>query len=92
MFSSLRFSEKDKILIVAPHPDDETIGCGGILTLYGSQCDVVLLTDGRLGKPENSDLTEEQTATVRHKEFVSVMEYFHVNNYLKFPGISCNYA
>lgn len=40
----------DKLLVVAPHPDDESIGCGGLLALYGGQTDVLLLTDGRRGK------------------------------------------
>ena len=35
------FKEEDKILIVAPHQDDETFGCGGLMSLYGKICDVV---------------------------------------------------
>jgi N-acetylglucosamine malate deacetylase 1 len=37
------------ILIVAPHPDDETLGCGGLLakrTQEGFEATVVVLTDG----------------------------------------------
>ena len=47
MNTFINIDEKARILIVSPHPDDETIGCGGILAKYGSQCDVVVLTDGR---------------------------------------------
>lgn len=39
-----------KVLIVAPHPDDETLGCGAtaqLLCKNGCQVSVVLLTDGR---------------------------------------------
>lgn len=37
------------ILIVAPHADDETLGCGGLLakrTQGGFEATVVVLTDG----------------------------------------------
>ena len=81
MNNALKISNNDRILIVAPHPDDETIGCGGILALYGPQCDILLLTDGRLGKPEGSDYTEEKTAAVRQAEFETVMEFFRVNSH-----------
>ena len=40
---------EDKIAIIAPHPDDECIGVGGILSLYPELCDVFVLTDGRYG-------------------------------------------
>ena len=32
-------------LIVAPHADDETLGCGGLLAKYGAQCAVVVLAE-----------------------------------------------
>jgi LmbE family N-acetylglucosaminyl deacetylase len=38
-----------RVLAFAPHPDDETFGCGGALALYaraGAQVSVVVLTDG----------------------------------------------
>lgn len=40
------------ILVIAPHPDDETIGCGGTLRLHaneGAHIEAVWLTSGELG-------------------------------------------
>lgn len=64
----------DKICILAPHADDESIGCGGLLALYGKQCDVVLLTDGAFKGKNN-------IREIREKEFAEVMNLFSVKNY-----------
>lgn len=52
----------EKILVLAPHMDDETIGCGGTLALHaqrGAQITVVFLTDGRNGSSEVNTLYGE---------------------------------
>jgi LmbE family N-acetylglucosaminyl deacetylase len=54
-----------RILVVAPHMDDEVFGCGGTLAravMQGSKVKVVFLTDGRLGySPElRGDLPQEE--------------------------------
>ena len=43
------------VLVLAPHPDDESIGCGGVLALHARRGDPVLivtLTDGAAGDPD----------------------------------------
>lgn len=40
------------MLVLAPHPDDEVFGCGGLLAMtpkWGSRVRVLVLTDGELG-------------------------------------------
>ena len=37
-----------KILIIASHPDDEVLGCGGMISRYSKTCqiNVLFLSDG----------------------------------------------
>jgi N-acetylglucosamine malate deacetylase 1 len=44
----LKLRKKNKILIVAAHPDDEILGCGGTMIKLKNTCDinVVFMTDG----------------------------------------------
>ena len=74
----LTIDEKDKILIVAPHPDDECIGPGGILALYHSQCSVIVLTDGREGQ---GDILPSQLKDVRRIEFEQEMNFIGLDDY-----------
>lgn len=42
----------ERVLIIAPHPDDEVIGCGGVILNYleqGSDVTVVIVTNGEFG-------------------------------------------
>jgi LmbE family N-acetylglucosaminyl deacetylase len=53
----------EQILVLAPHMDDETIGCGGTLALHaqrGARITVVFLTDGRNGSGEVNILYGEE--------------------------------
>ena len=79
MFNAITVAESDRILIVAPHPDDESVGCGGLLALYGPQCDVLLLTDGRKGGPSDGSCSEAETVQIRRKEFDAAAAFFRVN-------------
>jgi LmbE family N-acetylglucosaminyl deacetylase len=56
------------VLVIAPHPDDETIGCGGTLCLHerrGDRTVVVCLTSGELGLKH---LPREKAWAIREQE------------------------
>lgn len=50
---------KERVLVLAPHMDDEVLGCGGALALHhraGAHITVAFLTDGRQGRRALADL------------------------------------
>lgn len=55
-----------KCLCLSPHADDESIGMGGLISLYPKNFDVILLTDGRKGI---KDISENEAVKVREEEF-----------------------
>jgi LmbE family N-acetylglucosaminyl deacetylase len=74
-----------RILVISPHPDDESIGCGGTLrhhTLQGDSVQVLFLTSGEAGGHGRS---AEETARVREEEAyvaagilgISQIEFWH---------------
>lgn len=47
-----------RVLVVAPHPDDEVAGCGGVIALHGragDQVTVLYVTDGRASRAGGLD-------------------------------------
>ena len=75
---SIVIKNDTKCLVIAPHPDDETIGCGGIMLKYKSIFDCAVLASAGVGK----DKTEaEKLANVRIKEFLSVMKKAGIKNH-----------
>lgn len=77
--AELVVKENSKYLCLVPHADDESIGMGGLLSLYPKNFDVILLTDGRKGI---KDVPLEEAIKIREEEFKNALEVAGgVNNY-----------
>lgn len=77
MVSYLELKANEKCLIIAPHADDESIGCGGLLLKYPDNCDVVILTDGCKGGHGE----ENEIVAKRLSELENAMRYADIKNY-----------
>lgn len=61
-------------LIVAPHADDESLGCGGVISLlrkYGQIVYIVLLSDGTLSHPNSKEYPAAKLRDLREQELIN---------------------
>ena len=80
----LKFQKKNKILIVAAHPDDEMLGCGGTILKLKNKCDihVMFMTDGVSSRGKNNSEKKK-----RRNSCINLFKKLDLNNpiFLNFP-------
>jgi LmbE family N-acetylglucosaminyl deacetylase len=60
-----------RVVIVAPHPDDEVLGAAGLIQkALRERClvEVIAVTDGEASHPDSTSLTSAKLATIRVRE------------------------
>jgi LmbE family N-acetylglucosaminyl deacetylase len=65
------YAKYKRIVAVAPHPDDETLGCGGLISTIkrlGSAVYVIFVTDGSASHPNSKIWPSARLAELREKE------------------------
>ncbi len=65
------------VLMVNPHPDDETFGCGlamAAAAMKGRTIAIVLLTDGEGSHPDAKTFTPHELADLRSSEFARAVK------------------
>jgi len=63
-------NNKDRILIIAAHPDDEILGCGGLLSKYSNQAEIsiVFIAEGDSCRFNSAELTPLVLKEISHRE------------------------
>jgi LmbE family N-acetylglucosaminyl deacetylase len=77
------------ILVVAPHPDDESIGCGGTICLHhrqGDRVQAVFLTSGERGV---ANASSETAQAIREAEARAAGELLFLDrlDFLRLPDL-----
>jgi len=81
-----------KTLVVAPHPDDESLGCGGAVALlrkFGNEVTVLTVSDGALSHPNSKKFPPLKLRDLRESETIAALEILGVSadkiTFLRFP-------
>jgi LmbE family N-acetylglucosaminyl deacetylase len=75
------------VLVLAPHPDDETIGCGGSIRTHvesGDRVHVVFLTSGELGLKHSPVSVAHETRESEAKKASQILG-FSIHSFLRLP-------
>lgn len=71
-----------KTLVIAPHPDDESLGCGGAIALLRKyECEVAVLTvsDGTLSHPNSKKYPAPKLRELREREMIAALDILGVS-------------
>ena len=84
--------EWGNVLIVAPHPDDESLGCGGAIALlrrFNLEVSILILSDGTLSHPNSQKYPKEKLRDLRETELKSAAQILGVGEksvkFFRFP-------
>jgi LmbE family N-acetylglucosaminyl deacetylase len=73
----------EPILVVAPHPDDETLGCGGAiasLRALGRSIWVLVMSDGTMSHPNSATYPAPKLRALRESETQHALNLLGVNS------------
>ncbi|MBO0930148.1 PIG-L deacetylase family protein [Fibrella aquatilis] len=71
----------DRTLVLAPHPDDESLGCGGTLALLrkaGYPVHVVFVSNGTLSHPNSPSYPPDRLRDLRETEAIRALDVLGV--------------
>jgi len=69
-----------RVLVLSPHPDDESIGCGGTLRKHISQGDAVRLIFLTSGEQGGHGCSPAETVLIREREAAKAARILHLSH------------
>ncbi|NYE59979.1 LmbE family N-acetylglucosaminyl deacetylase [Duganella sp. 1224] len=81
--TAAELAPRGRAIIVAPHPDDEVLACGGLLQLLhaqGTRTVLLAVTDGTASHPGSDLLTPAALARLRPQETIAAMQTLGLNH------------
>ena len=82
--------EADHVVVVAAHPDDETLGAAGLMSITarrGARVTVLIATDGEGSHPESPSHSPAELAALRRREATAAIGQLHPSIEVRFLGI-----
>lgn len=74
---------RQRVVIVAPHPDDETLGCGGAIALMcvkGYDVKVAVVSDGTGSHPNSQTYPAPALRSLRERETLAALEILGIED------------
>lgn len=82
------FTHVKACLVIAPHPDDESLGCGGLISSLRKSrtaVHVIFTTDGSMSHPNAQNITAIGRTKMREQEAISALKVLDVEEqYISF--------
>lgn len=85
----LKIDINTKCLMIAPHPDDEILGAGGLMIKYSNNFDCICI--GSSGINANDIKLAKECSETRVREFHNVMDYIGIKNRWIFETYGTHY-
>jgi LmbE family N-acetylglucosaminyl deacetylase len=73
----LRSLHPRRVIVVAPHPDDEILGAGGLLHIFGHKrvpVEIIAVTDGEASHPESPSTDKTELRSIRARESAEALK------------------